>query len=79
MWYKNIRLHFRRCLLRFLQKKLWYKAELFYIQKLVLCIEAHGNVTWQYEYISQKSGYKSRPFYLLLSNINIYILLFILP
>jgi len=31
----------------------WCKADLFYIQKLVLCIEAHGNVTWQSEYISQ--------------------------
>jgi len=27
----------------------WCKADLFYIQKLVLCIEAHGNVTWQSE------------------------------
>ncbi|MBN2594463.1 MAG: PQQ-like beta-propeller repeat protein [Sedimentisphaerales bacterium] len=25
----------------------WCKADLFYIQKLVLCIEAYGNVTWQ--------------------------------
>jgi hypothetical protein len=31
----------------------WCKADLFYIQKLVLCIEAYGNVTWQNEYISQ--------------------------
>ena len=31
----------------------WCKADLFYIQKLVLCIEACGNVTWQNEYISQ--------------------------
>ncbi|MHC4751679.1 MAG: outer membrane protein assembly factor BamB family protein [Planctomycetota bacterium] len=25
----------------------WCKADLFYIQKLVFCIEAHGKVTWQ--------------------------------
>ena len=25
----------------------WCKADLFYIQKLVLCIEAHGNTAWQ--------------------------------
>jgi hypothetical protein len=25
----------------------WCKADLFYIQKLVLCIEAHGKVTWE--------------------------------
>ena len=25
----------------------WCKADLFYIQKIVLCIEADGNVTWQ--------------------------------
>jgi len=31
----------------------WCKADVFYIQKLVLCIEAYGNVTWQNEYISQ--------------------------
>jgi hypothetical protein len=31
----------------------WCKADLFYIQKLVLCIEACGKVTWQSESISQ--------------------------
>jgi len=31
----------------------WCKADLFYIQKLVLCIEAYGKVTWQSESISQ--------------------------
>ena len=31
----------------------WCKADLFYIQKLVLCIEAHDKVTWQSESISQ--------------------------
>jgi len=31
----------------------WCKADLFYIQKLVLCIEAHGKLTWQSESISQ--------------------------
>jgi hypothetical protein len=25
----------------------WCKADLFYIQKLVLCVEAHGKVTWR--------------------------------
>jgi len=30
----------------------WCKADLFYIQKLVLCIEAHGKVTWKSEYVS---------------------------
>jgi hypothetical protein len=25
----------------------WCKADLFYIQKLVLCIEAYGNTAWQ--------------------------------
>jgi hypothetical protein len=25
----------------------WCKADLFYIQKLVFCIEAHGSVEWQ--------------------------------
>jgi hypothetical protein len=25
----------------------WCKADLFYIQKLVFCIEAHGSVVWQ--------------------------------
>jgi hypothetical protein len=24
----------------------WCKADLFYIQKLLFCIEAHGEVTW---------------------------------
>jgi len=31
----------------------WCKADLFYIQKLVLCIEACGKVNWQSESISQ--------------------------
>ena len=31
----------------------WCKADLFYIQKLVLCIEAYGKVTWQSESISK--------------------------
>ena len=31
----------------------WCKAGLFYIQKLVLCIEAYGIVTWKSESISQ--------------------------
>jgi hypothetical protein len=31
----------------------WCKADLFYIQKLVLCIEAYGNVIWRDEHISQ--------------------------
>ena len=31
----------------------WCKADLFYIQKLVLCIEAHGKFIWQSESISQ--------------------------
>jgi len=31
----------------------WCKADLFYIQKLVLCIEAYGKITWQSESISQ--------------------------
>ena len=31
----------------------WCKADLYYIQKLVLCVEAYGNVIWQNEYISQ--------------------------
>ena len=31
----------------------WCKADLFYIQKLVLCVESHGKVTWQSESISQ--------------------------
>ena len=30
----------------------WCKADLFYIQKLVLCIEAYGKVTWQSESVS---------------------------
>jgi hypothetical protein len=34
----------------------WCKADLFYIQKLVFCIEAHGKVTWQSEPILQKHG-----------------------
>jgi hypothetical protein len=34
----------------------WCKADLFYIQKLVFCIEAHGKVTWQSEQILQKHG-----------------------
>lgn len=25
----------------------WCKANLFYIQKLILCIEAYGNITWE--------------------------------
>ena len=37
----------------------WCKADLFYIQKLVLCIEAHSKITWQGEYNSQYNGYKS--------------------
>jgi hypothetical protein len=31
----------------------WCKADLFYIQKLVLCIEAQGSTTWQNEHILQ--------------------------
>jgi hypothetical protein len=31
----------------------WCRADLFYIQKLVLCIESYGKVTWQSESISQ--------------------------
>jgi hypothetical protein len=31
----------------------WCKADLFYIQKLVLCIEAQGKVSWKRESISQ--------------------------
>ncbi len=31
----------------------WCKADLFYIQKLVFCIEAYGKVTWQSDSISQ--------------------------
>jgi len=31
----------------------WCKADLFYTQKIILCIEAHGNVTWRDKYISQ--------------------------
>ena len=31
----------------------WCKADLFYIQKLVLCIEASGNIIWQSQYNSQ--------------------------
>jgi hypothetical protein len=34
----------------------WCKADLFYIQKLVYCIEAHGQVTWEKEVISQQAG-----------------------
>lgn len=34
----------------------WCKADLFYIQKLVYCIEAHGQVTWENEQISQQAG-----------------------
>jgi hypothetical protein len=34
----------------------WCKADLFYIQKLVFCIEAHGKVTWQSEQTLQKDG-----------------------
>ena len=25
----------------------WCKADLFYIQKLVLCLEAHGEIKWR--------------------------------
>jgi hypothetical protein len=25
----------------------WCKADLFYIQKLILCIEAYGNIKWE--------------------------------
>ena len=32
----------------------WCKADLFYIQKLIFCIEAQGTVTWRNEYISQQ-------------------------
>jgi hypothetical protein len=32
----------------------WCKADLFYIQKLVFCIEAHGKVTWKSVSISQQ-------------------------
>jgi hypothetical protein len=31
----------------------WCKADLFYIQKIVFCIESHGSVTWRSQYISQ--------------------------
>jgi hypothetical protein len=31
----------------------WCKADMFYIQKLVFCIEAHGKVTWKSESISR--------------------------
>jgi hypothetical protein len=31
----------------------WCKADLFYIQKIVLCIEAGNKVTWQNQFISQ--------------------------
>jgi len=34
----------------------WCKADLFYIQKLVFCIEAHGEATWQSEPVLQKNG-----------------------
>jgi hypothetical protein len=34
----------------------WCKADLFYIQKLVYCIEAYGQVTWVNEQISQQTG-----------------------
>ena len=46
----------------------WCKADLYYIQKLVLCVEAYGNVTWHNEYISQEHGYKPHRFDVLLSN-----------
>lgn len=34
----------------------WCKADLFYIQKLVYCLEASADVTWSGEQISQQTG-----------------------
>jgi PQQ-like domain/PQQ enzyme repeat len=34
----------------------WCKGDLFYIQKLVYCIEAYGQITWQKAPISQRGG-----------------------
>jgi len=49
-------------LIRFLDIP-WCKADLFYIQKLVFCVEACGEIVWKSESVSRSYNHNSRAFF----------------